>query len=292
VRDDNEYGGRRAVRNRSVGAWLASQARSVIGRAVGSAKGEVVDRNRRMTERAETTRHGARKRTIPAMLTGFGALAFLISLVASDVLAVGFTSGSGTYKVYTDRIYGQKGGLYIAKQTTQTNTIGTTVDKPVSSVGFHSARLYGLCLIAVQTLPAPIGQVSLVITGGNNVDGSYLPDDGSGNPDVNENVITASDLFLTAPTLSGHGNNISKMYLGRDASQLGNDMGLGNGLTFAGGPGDFGMYADTMDIKNLDGESYGIDLEGNIKIPKLKIQIKPGNVVPAAGTTPYSACAP
>ena len=84
--------------------------------------------------------------------------------------------------------------------------------------------------------------------------------------------ITAQELYLASPTLTGKGENIARMTLGQSAETLRMDTIA----THTGDPGDFGLQAETMQIGDLYAESYGIDLKGSINMPNLKIEVVPG----------------
>jgi Family of unknown function (DUF6230) len=218
---------------------------------------ELSSRAEGMVEAAETTRTGTRRRAAVPFLAGLAALGSMFGLVGSSVLAVNFTSSNQSYKIFTDRVVGQYAAGYLNAQQKQN---GTTA---VAQLGFQQADLYGLCAIATQSL-AGIGDISLIITGGEPVNGTVTDPAGK--------KITANQLFLASNSLVGNGENISKMTLGQSADTL--SMGAGN--PFSGTPGAFGLQAELMQIGNLDGDSYGIDLQGQINLPDLKIRVLPG----------------
>lgn len=210
-----------------------------------------------MVESSEATRTGTRRRAAVPLAAGVVALGSMFGLVGSSVLAVNFTSSNQSYKIFTDRVVGQYAAGYLNAQQKQT---GQTA---VAQIGFQQADLYGLCAIAHQNL-AGLGDISLIVTGGEPVDGTVTSPAGK--------KITANQLFLASNSLVGNGENISKMTLGQSADTL--SMGAGN--PFTGTPGAFGLQAELMQIGNLDGDSYGIDLQGQINLPDLKIRVLPG----------------
>lgn len=215
-----------------------------------------------MAASAEATRLGTRRRTLAPLVAGLAALGTMFGLVSSNVLAVNFVSSNSSYKIYTDRVVGQYAAGYLNAQQKQTGT------EPVMQFGFQSADLYGLCAIAPQSLAGV--PVSLVITGGEPVNGTVSDPAGK--------KITAQQLFLASNLLTGNGENISKMTLGQSADTL--NMGAGN--PHAGAAGGFGLQAELMQIGNLDGDSYGIDLKGNINLPDMTIRILPGTATKTA----------
>ena len=92
------------------------------------------------------------------------------------------------------------------------------------------------------------------------------------------NAISATNLFINADALSGYGNKISGMNLGQSAETVGDSAGL----TFEGNPnqlpkaGAFGLYARQLNVAGLNGNSYGLNLKGNITLPELNIKVVPG----------------
>lgn len=283
----------------------AGRVRARLSRAVATPVEQVADvvrtRHDRMVATAAEKRLGTRRRTVGPLVAGFASLGLLFGLVSSNVLALGFTSGSNTYKVYTDRVYGQKGGLYIDEQT-RALAAGGTDKKGVTHVGFKEAKLYGLCALVQHTVPVVGTKYTLRLTGGEApVDGTYAPD--LTNPTLTsppvpavteDDWVSANNLYLKAPVLRGYGNNIASMSLGISANQLGVDSN--NNQDFTGGAGNFGMKAEVMDITNLEGDTYGIDLQGTIKLPNLRIEVLDGHWTKGGGptdTTPndYQGCA-
>lgn len=215
-------------------------------------------RSRAMLERAEAgTRHGTRKRS--GLLAGgaFGALVAMFVAVGQGVLAVNFTTSNTSYKVYTDKVSGLNAAGYLNVQ----DLYGST-DDAVAQLGFKTATLNGLCAIAKQNLPV-LGDVSLLITAGEPVDGTLTNPAGQ--------AIQAQQLYLASDNLSGTGDQIAKLTLGQSADTLKMDT-----IPFQGSPGAFGLQAETLNVSNLDADSYGIDLQGQINLPNLKIRVLPG----------------
>lgn len=225
-----------------------------------------------MREAAETRRLGTRRRSGAMAIAGLGALGGMFILVSQNVMAVQFTSANQSYKVYTDRVVGQYAAGYLGGQDTQDQA-----DRGVAQIGFKTADLYGLCAIAEQTLPAPVGKVTMVLTGGELVDGTPSP--------TGDKKISANQLYLASNQLAGDGKNIERMTLGQSADTLAMD----DIVTHRGQPGAFGLQAKVMDIGGLKAESYGIDLQGSINMPNLKIRIVPGSIDTSGATAP-DAC--
>lgn len=216
------------------------------------------ERSRAMVSRADDgTRWGTRKRS--GLLAGgaFGALAAMFVCVSQGVLAVNFTTANTSYKVYTDKVSGVNAAGYLNVQ----DLYGST-DDAVAQLGFKTATLNGLCAIAKQTLPV-IGEVSLLITAGEPVDGTLTNPAGQ--------AINAQQLYLASDNLTGTGDQIAKLTLGQSADTLMMDT-----LPHNGTPGAFGLQAETLNVSNLDADSYGIDLQGQINLPNLKIRVLPG----------------
>jgi len=234
-------------------------------RAYAEARLEAGRRNDAMLAHAEESRCGTRKRGFALAATGLVALGSMFSLVSANVLAVNFTTSNTAYKVYTDKISGVNAAGYLNVQ----DLYGPT-DDGVAQIGFKTATLNGLCAIATQTLPV-IGTVSLLIVSGEPVNGTVTAPSGQ--------TIAANELYIATDNLSGNGDQIAKMTLGQSADTLAMDT-----IPFAGTPGAFGLQAQTMNVSNLNADSYGIDLQGQINLPNLKIKVLPG-------TKTYADCA-
>ena len=140
------------------------------------------------------------------------------------------------------------------------------------------------------TVPV-VGEVTLMILAGVPVkssfaNGSNTTTDGAGNPlafDANGllvggNHITASNLFVNSRSLNGFGNVISGMNLGQSADTVDTTAGI----VWPGGqsqpdPGDFGLTVDRLNVGGLGADTYGINLQGEITLPKLRIKVIPGH---------------
>lgn len=223
----------------------------------------VRERSAAMAEVSGRARMGTRRRALLPLVGGVVAVAGLFTMVGSGVLAVNFTASDQAHQIYTDRVVGQYAAGYINAQAQKS---GSTA---VAQIGFQQADLYGFCAIAKQDLGGVLGTVSLVVTGGEPVDGVVTDP---------TKKISANKLFLASDSLLGNGENIEQMTLGQSADTL--MMGTGN--PNPGAAGAFGLQAKLMQIGNLDGRSYGIDLQGNINLPDLKIRMVPGTATKAS----------
>lgn len=211
-----------------------------------------------MVARAEDgTRRGTRKRAGGLAALGLVGVGGMFMAVSQNVLAVNFTTSNSAYKVYTDKVSGLNAAGYLNVQ----DLYGPT-DDAVAQLGFKTATLNGLCAIAQQNLPV-IGDVSLLVQAGEPVDGTITNPAGQ--------AINAQQLYLASDNLTGNGDQIAKLTLGQSADTLMMDT-----IPFAGTPGAFGLQAQTLNVSNLDADSYGIDLQGQINLPSLKIRVLPG----------------
>ena len=84
---------------------------------------------------------------------------------------------------------------------------------------------------------------------------------------------------MNSNMLQGYGNLVSGLNLGQSANTVGTQAGI-TWPTGAGGTtptaGNFGLYADQLNVAGLSGESYGLNLAGAITLPSLKISVEPG----------------
>jgi len=182
---------------------------------------------------------------------------------------VNFTSSNQSFDIYSNYIQGVSGAAFLDEQTRQD---GSTAG--VTEMGFESATLNGLCVIAHQSLPV-VGAVSLMIVAGEPVAGTF--DNGTNQAtDPTYNAIRASYLYLASDRLSGFGNNISGLALGQSADTVAvpGDSWAANGMTPTAGA--FGIQADHMNVSGLSGQTYGINLKGAITLPNLKIKVLTG----------------
>lgn len=200
---------------------------------------------------------GTRKRAIPMAATGLLAMAGMFSMVASNALAVNFTAASSTHQIYTDKVTGAHAAGSLGVQDVHGDT-----DEAVVNLGFKTANLNGLCIIATQELPV-LGEASVVLIAGEPVDGTITADPGK--------TIAAEQLYVSTNDLSGHGDQIQKLTLGQSADTLTMDD-----IGFAGAAGQFGLQAEVLNVSDFESDSYGIDLQGQINLPDLRIRVLPG----------------
>ncbi len=221
-----------------------------------------------MRERAgDGVRRGTRRRAAVLLAGGLGALASMFWMVSHNVMAVNFTSASNVHQIYTDRIQGTDAAGYLKTQTKYDG------DVPAAQLGFNQAELSGLCLITTESVGV-LGEVSLLVIAGEQVDGTV----------AGSTSITANQLFIATDQIAGQGDQIAKMTLGQSADTV--DMGS-YGPFVGGTPGGFGLQAETMNVSDLEGRSFGIDLQGQINLPELKIKVVPGAVGQSACTGHY-----
>ncbi|MBM0127572.1 DUF6230 family protein [Pimelobacter simplex] len=229
-------------------------------------------------------RLGTRRRALVPLAGGLAALIAMFQLVSSSALAVNFTTADQEFKLYSNYLQGAQAAGFLA-----TNDASTGQDNGVAELGIRSAKLAGLCAIAHETVPV-VGEVSLMILAGVPVKGSFANGsnttaDGAGNALTFDadglltggNHITASNLFVNSRSLNGFGNLISGMNLGQSADTVDEKAGI----AWPGGqaqpdPGDFGLTVDRLNVGGLGGDTYGINLQGAITLPNLKIKVVPG----------------
>lgn len=240
-------------------------------------------RSAAMEERS-ATRRGTRRRAAVPVVVGLTALTGMFQLVSSSALAVNFSTSDKDFKLYSNYLQGAQAAGFLSTQTT-----GSGLKNGSSELGIRSAKLAGLCAIAYETLPA-VGDVSLMVIAGVPVKSSFntganTTTDGAGNPltfDANGlltggNHIEASNLFVNTKTMNGFGNKISGLNLG----QSGDTVAATAGITWPTGQtapavGGFGLSADRLNIGGLGGDTAGINLQGAITLPNLKIKVLPG----------------
>lgn len=234
--------------------------------------------------RAEAaTRRGTRKRGLPLAAAGFGILGFLLSMVYQSVLAVNFTTGNSEMEIYSNYLDAAQAQAYLAPTSKANNAeVGSL------QLGIKTGKLAGFCAIAKQsilTLP-----YSLVITAGQTIPDSFsgaaIPSGVTTSATTGvltgtslTEAITANNLFLDSTGINGYGNLISGMNLGQSADTLAASSGLNWPANQDTMPtaGNFGLYANQLNVAGLGGTSYGLNLEGNITLPKLKIAVVSGN---------------
>ncbi|MFT4287170.1 DUF6230 family protein [Nocardioides sp.] len=232
--------------------------------------------------------YGTRKRVVPAMAAGFACLASLHSLVSNNALAVNFTTSDQDFQIYTNYLEGVVGASFMSPTTTYSGA-----DTGVAELAIKQAHLAGLCLISeASPLPGMPGHSSLVITAGVPVkadfgdNGSFDATDGRGDPVTTSatgaltgqslaDAVTVNDLFLNSDQLTAYGNSLSGLNLGESADQV---QAIGTApWTQAHQPqnGNFGLSAQQLNLADLAGDTYGINLAGSASLPHLKIRIYP-----------------
>lgn len=244
----------------------------------------------RMRDTPGTPNFGTRWRVFPAIAAGFIALAIAQTLVSRGALAVNFTTSDQQFKIYSNYVEGTYGASYLGRNT------GYSTQDGVMEFGFKAAKLAGLCAIAHQDLGLPgVGQVSFVITAGVPVRASFdnssvVSGDGANNPvslDSNGHLsgtslsgaVGLTDMYINSTGLTGYGNKISGLDLGRDAATIAGAAGLTFSSSQGGTSpvsGKSGLLADNLNISGLNGDSYGINLAGNSALPGLKLKVALG----------------
>lgn len=216
-------------------------------------------RSRAMVAAAESgPRRGTRPRALVVLLAGLAGLGGMFSLVSQNLLAVNFTSTNTAYDLYTDKVSGQHAAGFLNEQALQNGS-----KKGVAQLGFKTASLNGLCAIAKQDLPT-VGRVSLMIVAGEPVNGTVTAPAGQ--------TISAQELYLASDNLTGTADQVAKLTLGQSAESLKMDQ-----LPFTGSAGAFGLQAEVMNVSKLEAKSYGIDLQGQINLPNLKLRVLVGD---------------
>ena len=232
-------------------------------------------------------------RAIPAIAIGLGSLAAMFHLVSANALAVNFTTADQTFKIYSNYLQGVSAGGFLS----QNKGYSSASQVGVAELGIKTARLAGLCAIAQQNIPA-LGTVSLMIMAGVPVRGTFnqsanTTTDGANNPITLDasgqltgasltSAINVTDLFLNTNLLNGYGNQISGLNLGQNAADTASTANLNNGTgtwpTGQSAPvaGNFGLTAQQLNVGGVDGASYGLNLQGSINLPKLRITVLPG----------------
>jgi hypothetical protein len=279
---------RRAGRS---GAWRERAAARTTS-AAADLWSELSARGRQLVERGEAGRRGTRKRSLPAVGFGFAALAAMFTAVSQDVMAVNFTTTDQNFKLYSNYLQGESAAGFLAqnKGNSGSSQVG------VAELGIKTAKLSGLCAIATDTIPILGQKYSLLIIAGDTVQGTAF--NGTSVPagvsvDANgllsgtslANAISASNLFVNTTGLAGFGNKISGLNLGQSADTVAASAGFQSAGQPAGQwpsgqnppqAGNFGLVADHLNVAGLTGDTYGINLQGQITLPNLKMKVVPG----------------
>ena len=298
-------------RVRSLISRTSAEGRERLARA----KRDFDERSAAMIADAESSRKGSRKRGVLLAGIGFVALAGMFQLVSSDILAVNFTTQKGQFQLYTNYLDAHKAAGYLDASSRYTNSDGTCpqgLDASqtniatqtatngqcgVADLGINSAKLAGLCLIQRETIGG-IGNWSLKLNAGQGVatsfTGTSIPTPTSGTLNVSSTdgtiqatstgIISASNLYVNTNTLGGFGNLISGLYLGQSADTVAASATDANATvsfpsTGSQAPvaGNFGLYADQLNVAGVAGSAYGLQLAGKITLPNLKITVNAGS---------------
>lgn len=231
---------------------------------------------------------GTRRRALPMMVAGFLGLVALHQLVSTNALAVNFNTADTSFRLYTNYLEGIAGAGFLSSSSK-----ATAAQEGVAEIGLKEAHLAGLCLVSDAPVPGLPGSFSLVITAGVPVKGSFDNStfdarDGAGAPITTDaagalsgssldSAVTVRDLFLSATALSGYGNNVSGLDLGDSADQVQTDAGTTpwpSGQT-APAAGGWGLAGEHLNLADLDGQSFGIDLAGTAHLPHLHVGVYP-----------------
>lgn len=265
---------------------LRQRATTFGAEHVDTMRAQLESQSERMLAEADSTRRGTRVRGIPLAGVGFALLTLLLSMVYQSILAVNFTTGNKDMAIYSNYLDAAQAAGYLAPTSQQDDT-----EVGALQLGIKTAKLAGFCAIAQQNI---LGlPYSLVITAGATIPDSY---DGTtatpGGTTVDAagkltgtslaDSIKANNLFLDSTGLGGFGNLISGMNLGQSADTVAASTGLP--WPTGGGPadtaptgGNFGLYAQQLNVAGLGGRSYGLNLAGDITLPKLNIGVVSGN---------------
>lgn len=269
---------------RGTGRSLTDKVEDLIG----SARRDVASRVELMRERSSAmqqaslaSRRGSKKRALVPIAAGGAVVVVMFQMVAAQILAVNFTTGNSQMSIYSNYLDAQKAGAYLAASSKQN---GSQVG--VGELGILSAKLAGLCVIKQESIASV--PYSFMITAGDSIPDSYDNTAVSSLVSTNTNgtlsgasstgAITAQNLFINTTALSGFGNKISGLNLGQSADTLAASTGVpwptgGNGPVV----GNFGLYADQLNVSGLGGDGYGMNLAGNITLPKLSLKVVPGS---------------
>ncbi len=250
--------------------------------------GDVSERSQRMLDRSVVGRRGTRARALAPVILGLAALVGMFQLVSANVLAVNFNTTSSSFKLYSNYLDAQKAAGFLAASTKATGAQAGLAD-----LGIVTAKLDGLCVIVQESIGS-LGNYSLVLTAGSDIPDTYnstaLSPVGTGvtisaaGKLSGAGLITANNLFINSPSLGGYGNMISGLNLGESADKVWAETGAtatwpnANGAA-TNGPqsGKFGLYADNLNVSGLAGDTYGLNLAGNITLPKLNLKIVSGS---------------
>ena len=229
-----------------------------------------------------------RVRAIVAAGLGLVSLSIMYQMVGNGAMGVNFTTTDTRFKVYTNYLEGIVGAGYLAPSTKVGNS-----QQGVAELAVKEAHLAGLCLILQNPIPGLSTVASIVVTAGVPVKGSFGDNATFDGKDASGATIARTatgaltgssltgavqvhDLFLNAAALTGYGSGISGLALGRSADQVSQ---IGTADWPAGSqppqPGAFGLTAEQLNIGDMDGDSFGMRMNGEAELPGLKIRIYP-----------------
>ncbi|HVX52890.1 DUF6230 family protein [Nocardioides sp.] len=300
---DRSHRRRRRPKARAWSSDLARRTAENLRRRAESLRERADEKSLLMREAAAVQRRGTRKRGLIMAGVGFAGLGGMFSLVTANVLAVNLTTGNNEFQLYSNYLDAQQAAGFLDATTRQDNG-----NSGIAELGIHYAHLAGLCAIAKQSILGMNWE--LQITAGDKVQSSFTPGqlptgwtagtqvygttdtdsngvatDGSGlrmgalKGSERANSISANNLFVNTDSLSGAlGNSISGLNLGQSAGSVGAQAGI-TWPTGSGGtdpsttPGNFGLYAQQLNVAGLNGSTYGINLVGQINLPQLGIKV-------------------
>lgn len=231
---------------------------------------------------------GTRRRAVPMTMLGLVSIGVLHYLVSAGVMAVNFTTTDQKFQIYSNYMQGDYGALHMASNAgySSASSVG------VAEVGFKVAKLSGLCAIVHEDFAGLTS--SLIITAGAPVAGSFnskqlVTADGRGTPiqlaadgtlsgSSLSGAVEVQDFFLNTTSIGAYGNKISGLNLGENAPDAGSSVGIdypAGGSTLPQ-QGAFGLSANRLNLGGLAGDTYGINLAGQVHLPLLKMTAVPG----------------
>lgn len=254
----------------------------------------------RLLDDANGARRGSRWRAVPMLLAGLAAIGSMFALVSANVMAVNFTTTDTKFNLYSNYIEAQQLGGFMTAGTQSSSKTA------VADLGIKTLNLVGVCIVAQQSTPFPM---SIIVTSGMAVPDPVANWDSSDtagaandpfdtdavlpsvtaklnaagqiqNVGTDPDVVSAEFGYLNTTMLTGFGHKIAGLYLGETADNVNTHAGLGAWPTDGGGqtptPGDFGVYAQQLNLSGVGGGTYGLNLKGSITLPKLNIRLLPG----------------
>ncbi|MGZ6733136.1 MAG: DUF6230 family protein [Nocardioides sp.] len=243
---------------------------------------------------------------MPIALGGAAMVGAMYGLVSANLLAVNFTTMDSTAAIYTNYLEAQQAAGFMAPGT---STAGGQV---AAELGIKTLNLVGLCVIKQQSTPFAMSMVLTAgmpvpdPTGGNAFDTSTPPPspygssaaagtvsakiNGAGqvlNPTTDPDIVHGDYGYLNSQLLTAYGFQVAGLDLGITADQVNGPSyaGIGNWPTGSGGrtptAGDFGIYAGQLNLSGTAANTYGLNLQGSISLPNLRIRVRPGALTQA-----------